>query len=82
MKLDKIDREIYRGSEAGRAYLEYREKIGGDPFGYTTGMPVEAAELVEKLGGVDGLYRECVKRGLTWEELTGWNGHSDELQGL
>ena len=58
------------------SYLDYNREIGGEPFGFTTGMPIEADP--EKYGGIAKMYRECIKRGVTWEELLQWNGKSDE----
>ena len=75
--IDDIDREIYNLTGEGRAYLQYNEVIGGDPFGFTVGMPVEADP--ELYGGIAGMYQECIRREITWEELLQWDGHSDEL---
>lgn len=75
--IDDIDKEIYNLTEDGRAYLQYNEVIGGDPFGFTVGMPLEADP--EPYGGIAGMYRECIRREITWEELLQWNGHSDEM---
>ena len=75
--IDDIDREIYNLTEEGRAYLQYNEVIGGDPFGFTVGMPVEADP--ELYGGIAGMYQECIRREITWEEFLQWNGHSDEM---
>lgn len=59
------------------SYIDYNREVGGKPFGFTTGMPLEADP--EKYGGIAKMYRECIRRGITWEELLQWNGHSDEL---
>ena len=59
------------------SYLDYNREVGGEPFGFTTGMPIEADP--EKYGGIAKMYRECIKRGVTWEELLQWDGRSDEL---
>lgn len=75
--IDDIDKEIYNLTEDGRAYLKYNEVIGGDPFGFIVGMPVEADP--ELYGGIAGMYKECIRREITWEELLQWNGHSDEM---
>lgn len=77
MRINAIDKKLYSMHEIGKAYLEYNHVIGGEPFGYTVGMPVSADP--EIYGGVAGMYNECVKRGITWEELLQWSGHSDEL---
>lgn len=75
-RISREDRKIYELSPVGRAYLEYNDAIGGEPFGFTIGMP--AIDL-DQWGGIEGMYRECIRRGITWQELTGWDGHSDEL---
>lgn len=33
----------------------------------------------EKYGGIAKMYRECIRRGIAWEELLQWDGHSDEI---
>lgn len=56
--IDAIDREIYNLTEEGRAYLQYNEVIGGDPFGFTVGMPVEAdPELYGNSRDVSGMHK-------------------------
>ena len=72
------DLELFSLSENGVAYLEYNQKIGGSPFGCTIGMPVVD---LEQYGGLSGMYRECIRRQIPWEELLQWDGHSDELGG-
>ena len=59
------------------SYIDYNREVGGEPFGFTTGMPVEADP--DKYGGISEMYRECIRRGVAWEELLQWDGHSDEL---
>lgn len=44
-----------------KAYERYAEVIGGEPSGYPAG--------VEEHGGVVAVYEECIKKGVTWEEL-------------
>lgn len=73
----KTDIEIFKLNSIGRAYLEYNDKVGGEPFGYCTGMP--DFEVEEKYGGIEGLYEECIKQGKTWEELLNTIGKWDEL---
>lgn len=74
----KTDIEIFKLASIGRAYLEYNDKVGGEPFGYCTGMP--DFEIEERYGGIEGLYEECIKQGKTWEELLNTTGKWDELQ--
>jgi hypothetical protein len=76
-KWDSIDKQLFEMSEEGRSYLDYNNTIGGEPFGYTIGMPAGADP--ELYGGIAGMYRECIRRKITWEELLQWDGHSDEL---
>lgn len=61
----------------GASYLDYNREVGGEAFGFTTGMPIEADP--EKYGGIAKMYRECIRRGIAWEELLQWDGHSDEI---
>ncbi len=75
--IDDVDRQIYAMTEEGLTYLEYNRRIGGEPFGFTIGMPIEADP--DKYGGIAEMYRECIRLGITWEELLQWSGHSDEL---
>lgn len=74
----KTDIEIFKLTSIGGAYLEYNDKVGGEPFGYCTGMP--DFEIEERYGGIEGLYEECIKQGKTWEELLNTTGKWDELQ--
>lgn len=74
----KTDIEIFKLTSIGKAYLEYNDKVGGEPFGYCTGMP--DFEIEERYGGIEGLYEECIKQGKTWEELLNTTGKWDELQ--
>ena len=78
---DEIQRDIYSRSPIGRAYLEYNDKVGGEPFGFNGAMPVDVLDAVDvKYGGVVGLYHECIKQGKTWEVLLDTSGKWDELQ--
>lgn len=77
IEYDEVQVEIFNMSPIGRAYLEYNEAVGGEPFGYTTGMPV--VDIEKDYGGIIGLYRECIRLGKTWEELLGTDGRWDEI---
>lgn len=57
--------EMYQMDEEGKAYLEYNNKIGGEPFGYS----LDGFSLVGKFESIPDLYRECIKQSKTWEEL-------------
>lgn len=79
--MEKVQRDIYSFSPIGRAYMEYYEHIGGEPFGCTVGMPVEVYRAVYELyGGEIGLYKECIKQGKSWKELLGTTGKWDEIK--
>lgn len=52
-----------------KAYEEYAAKIGGDPIGLE--VPNGYPPGVEERGGPVAVYRECIKKGVTWEELLG-----------
>lgn len=77
VEYDAVQKEIFGMTVVGRAYLEYNEKVGGEPFGYTVGMPY--IDIEKEYGGLIGLYHECVRQGKTWEELLHTNGKWDEL---
>ena len=80
-EFDEIQRDIYSRSPIGRAYLEYNDVVGGEPFGYNNAMPVEVFDAVDtQYGGVVGLYHECIKQGKTWEELLNTSGKWDNLE--
>lgn len=57
----------YGRTELGRAYLEYNDKVGGEPFGFSLGAP----DVNELYDGIIGLYKECIKQGKPWESLIG-----------
>lgn len=57
--------ESYQMDEEGRLYLEYNNKVGGEPFGYS----FDGLSLVGKFDSIADLYRECIKQNKTWEEL-------------
>lgn len=50
--------------DEGRAYLEYNEKVGGEPIGLT--VPFGYPKGVEELGGVIAVYQQCIKQKVTW----------------
>ena len=77
IEYDDVQKEIFSLTPIGRAYMEYNEKVGGEPFGYSTGMPV--IDIDKEYGGIVGLYHECIKKGKTWEELLGTDGKWDEI---
>lgn len=79
---EQYERESYTLSgtdpqSIAASYLDYNREVGGEAFGFTTGMPIEVDP--EKYGGIAKMYRECIRRGIAWEELLQWDGHSDEI---
>ena len=64
---DDADIELFRETDEGRKYLEYNEKVGGDPIGLM--IPIGYPAGVEEMGGVIAVYEECIRRGITWEDL-------------
>lgn len=77
IEYDNVQKEIFELTPVGKAYLRYNEEIGGEPFGYTVGMP--DIDIEKEYGGLIGLYNECIKQGKTWEELLQTTGNWDEL---
>ena len=63
----KWEIEQFRESEEGRKYLEYNEKVGGEPIGLIS--PIGYPDGVEEMGGVIAVYEECIRQGVTWEKL-------------
>ena len=74
---DQFDLECFRETEEGRKYLEYNEKVGGEPIGLI--VPFGYPDGVEEKGGVIAVYNECIKQGITWEELLGYNPPEDAV---
>lgn len=77
VELDPDEVEFLNLSELGRAYLEYNDKVGGEPLGLT--VPYGYPEGVEERGGVIAVYKECIKKGVTWEELLKYEQPRDDV---
>jgi hypothetical protein len=79
MKIEYESWEIkmFNESEEGRKYLEYNDKVGGEPIGLI--VPSGYPEGVDEMGGVIAVYDECIKQGITWEELLGYNPPEDAI---
>lgn len=78
IEYDEVDTKLFSMSKEGKAYLEYNEKVGGEPFNdLCIGAP--DFKIEEKYGSIEGLYKECIKQGKTWEELLQTTGKWDEL---
>lgn len=75
MKLSRYEIEQHEKTKEGRAYLEYNEKVGGEPIGLT--IPFGYPEGVKEKGGVVKVYQECIRKGVTWEELLNYEEDPD-----
>ena len=64
---EEYEIELISTTEEGRAYLEYNDMVGGEPLGLT--VPTGYPDGVEEMGGVILVYKECIKRNITWEKL-------------
>ena len=74
---DSVDLKYFNETEEGRKYLEYNDKVGGEPIGMM--VPFGYPEGVEEKGGVIAVYEECIQKGVTWEELLGYNPPEDAI---
>lgn len=77
IEYDAVDIDYFKSSARGRAYLEYNDKVGGEPFNEWLAFGV--VDIDEQYGGVVGLYHECIKLGKTWQELLGIESNWDEV---
>ena len=68
---DTVDLKHFNETEEGRKYLEYNDKVGGEPIGLI--IPFGYPDGVEEMGGVIAVYEECIKQGRTWEDLLGYH---------
>lgn len=74
IKYDSVELKFFHETEEGRKYLEYNDKVGGEPIGLI--VPFGYPEGVEEKGGVIAVYDACIKQGITWEDLL--NFHPDK----
>ena len=77
IEYDSVDLKFFKMTEEGRKYLEYNDKVGGEPIGLM--VPFGYPEGVEEMGGVIAVYEECIKQGITWEELLGYHPPEDVI---
>ena len=70
MRLTEKEKKILQDEEE-LAYQEYKKKVGGEPIGLI--IPFGYPPGVEEKGGVIAVYKECIKKGVTWEELLNYN---------
>ena len=79
VKIQYEDWEIksFNESAEGRKYIEYNDKVGGEPIGMM--IPFGYPDGVEEMGGVIAVYEKCIELGITWEELLGYNPPEDAI---
>ena len=77
IEYDSVDLKFFNETEEGRKYLEYNDKVGGEPLGLT--IPFGYPNGVEEMGGVIAVYDECIKRGVTWEKLLDFEPSPDVI---
>ena len=75
IEYDSVDLKYFKETEEGRKYLEYNDKVGGEPIGLI--VPFGYPKGVEEMGGVIAVYDECIKRGITWEDLLDFHPPED-----
>ena len=77
VEYDDCNLEYFNKTEEGRKYMEYNDKIGGEPIGLT--VPFGYPAGVEEKGGVIAVYNECIEKGITWEDLLDFHPPEDAL---
>lgn len=68
--IKEVEKELLRYSPEGKAYIEYNERIGGDPLGLNVpwGYPPCVQEYLDQGHTIEEIYRECIEAGISWEE--------------
>ena len=69
--------KLFEETEEGQKYLEYNDKVGGEPIGEI--VPFGYPKGVEDMGGMIAVYEKCIKEGVTWEELLGYKPPEDVI---
>ena len=69
--------KLFKETEEGQKYLEYNDKVGGEPISLI--VPFGYPEGVEEMGGVIAVYNECIKKGITWEDLLDYHPPEDVI---
>lgn len=77
IEYDSVDLKYFNETEEGRKYLEYNDKVGGEPIGLI--IPFGYPDGVEKMGGVIAVYEKCIEQGITWEDLLGYHPPEDAI---
>lgn len=64
--------------ETGNLFNAYKKATGGtEPIGLI--VPIGYPEGVKEHGGVEAVYKECIEKGITWEELLNYVEPSDDI---
>lgn len=62
--------------EEEKLFEQYQKVTGGeDPIGLI--IPSGYPRGVKEMGGPAAVYKECIRRKITWEELLGYNPPED-----
>lgn len=77
IELTKDEVKNLQKSEVGRAYLEYNEKVGGEPIELF--MPSGYPGDLETEDDVIKAYKECIAKGVTWEDLLDYHMPDDAI---
>lgn len=77
VELSDFERKMLAKDEEGKTYLEYNDKVGGEPIilQVPTGYPYG----VKQRGGVIAVYKECIEKGVTWEELLNYKEPPEDV---
>ena len=63
IQYDAVELKYFNETDEGRKYLEYNDKVGGEPIGMI--VPFGYPKGVAELGGVIAVYEECIRKGVT-----------------
>lgn len=77
IEYDAVDLKLFNETEEGRKYLEYNDKVGGEPIGLI--VPFGYPEGVEEMGGVIAVYEKCIEQGIKWEDLLEYHPPDDVI---
>jgi hypothetical protein len=75
IEYDSVDLKYFKETEEGRKYLEYNDKVGGEPIGLM--VPFGYPKGVEEMGGVIAVYEHCIKHNIKWEDLLDFHPPAD-----
>ena len=77
IEYDSVDLKYFNETEEGRKYLEYNDKVGGEPIGLI--IPFGYPDGVEEMGGVIAVYEHCIKHNIKWEDLLDYHPPEDAI---